>query len=188
MVGKEQRLSGGPGRHAGGHPTVSEHLEGILGHVVGHLKMPLAALAFVLSVLATFSVIGSTAGPAQAAPTFPIGLKKASLKPTGKGLDLRLAVRGTTGRTIVSVAFRPAGAKGTRRQQHVFKKLHGRRFVTFHLHRLQQGRDVHVQRARGQRQAALAHRGRTVHGRDRHGRRHGRAPTCETPRRRCTAA
>ena len=101
--------------------------------------MPLAALAFVLAVLGDLSVIGSTTSPAQAAPTFPIGLKKASLKPTGKGLDLRLAVRGTTGRTIVSVAFRPAGAKGTRRQQHVLKKLHGRRFVTFHLHRLQQG-------------------------------------------------
>ncbi len=121
MVGKEQRLSGGPGRREDGYPTVSEHLEGILGHVVGHLKTPPAALAFVLSVLATFSVIVSTAGPAQAAPTFPIGLKKASLKPTGKGLDLRLAVRGTTGRIIVSVAFRPARAKGTRRQTHVFQ-------------------------------------------------------------------
>ena len=107
--------------------------------MVGHLKTPLTALAFVLSVLATFSVIGSTAAPAQAAPTFPIGLKKASLKATGKGLDLRLAVRGTTGRTIVSVAFRPAGAKGMRRQKLVFKKLNGRRFVTFHLNRLQEG-------------------------------------------------
>ena len=92
-----------------------------------------------LAVLATFSVIGSTAGPARAASTSAIGLKKASLKPTGKGLDLRLAVRGTTGRIVVSVAFRPAGAKGTRRQKHVFKKLHGRRFVTFHLNRLKDG-------------------------------------------------
>ena len=110
-----------------------------MGHVVGHLKTPPAALALVLSVLATFTVIGSTARPAQAAPIFPIGLKKASLDPTGKGLDLRLAVRGTTGRTIVRVAFRPAGAKGMRRQKLVFKKLNGRRFVTFHLNRLQEG-------------------------------------------------
>jgi parallel beta-helix repeat protein len=103
------------------------------------LKTPLAVLAFVLSVLATFSVLGSTAGPAKASSTFAIGLQQASLAPTGKGLDLRLAVRGTTGRLVVSVAFRPVGARGTRRQKHVFRLLHGRRFVTFHLNRLQQG-------------------------------------------------
>ncbi len=142
MVRKEQRPSRGLGRYAHGPRTVSEHLEGILERVVGPLvplKAPLAALAFMLSVLATFSVIGTTAGPARAASTFAIGLQQASLRPTAKGLDLRLAVRGTTGRIVVSVAFRPVGAKGTRRQKHVFKALHGRRFVTFHLNRLQQG-------------------------------------------------
>src|SRR4051794_34247498 len=37
MVGKEQRLSGGPGSHAGGHTTISEHLEGILKRVIRYV-------------------------------------------------------------------------------------------------------------------------------------------------------
>jgi len=105
--------------------------------------------------------MGSTAGPAPASSRFAIVLKKTSLKPTGKGLDLRLAVRGTAGRTTVSVAFRPAGAKGMRRQKHLFKVLRGRRFVTFHLNRLQQG----VRYTYSARAVSGKRRSRTVAGR-----------------------
>jgi parallel beta-helix repeat protein len=57
----------------------------------------------------------------------------------GNGVDLRLGVRGASGRTVVDVRFRRAGKKRPRHQQRVLHRAGGRHTLTFRLRGLTTG-------------------------------------------------
>ena len=88
-------------------------------------------------ILAAVATAAPLTGPATAASR-EIHLR-ARATVTGAGVDLRLGLRGTSGRTVVDVRFRRAGARLPRHQRRVLRRAAGARTLTFRLRGLTTG-------------------------------------------------
>jgi parallel beta-helix repeat protein len=94
-------------------------------------RTSIACVAVALTVAAVAAPSGSTASA--------ISLHKAGARPVTSGVNLRLAVRGDTGRLVIGLTLTKVGSKPTRHQSRVIRRLHGRRLVTFYLRSLHPG-------------------------------------------------